>query len=40
VKAGSASATVVTVDGQSLTFKLSVNGLAQAIDAVKAPTAS
>ena len=39
VNATSASATVVTVAGQSLTFKLSVNGLAKAIDAVKAPTA-
>jgi invasion protein IalB len=39
-KAASATATVYTVGGQGLTFKLSVNGLAQAIDAVKAPTAS
>ena len=39
VKATSASATVYTVGGQGLTFKLSVNGLAKAIDAVKAPTA-
>jgi invasion protein IalB len=40
VSATSATATVYTVAGQGLTFKLSVNGLAQAIDAVKAPTAS
>jgi invasion protein IalB len=40
VKATSATATVYTVGGQGLTFNLSVNGLAQAIDAVKAPTAS
>ncbi len=40
VKATTATATVYTVGGQGLTFKLSVNGLAQAIDAVKAPTAS
>ncbi|MEJ0013148.1 MAG: invasion associated locus B family protein [Bauldia sp.] len=39
-RATSATATVYTVAGQGLTFKLSVNGLAQAIDAVKAPTAS
>ncbi len=39
VKATSATATVVAVNGQSLTFNLSVNGLARAIDAVKAPTA-
>jgi len=38
--ADSATATVYTVAGQTLTFKLSVNGLAKAIDAVKAPTAS
>src|SRR5665213_855902 len=37
--ADSATATVYTVGGKGLTFKLSVNGLAQAIDAVKAPTA-
>jgi invasion protein IalB len=40
VKATGATATVYTVGGQGLTFKLSVNGLAKAIDAVKAPTAS
>ena len=40
LKATKASATVYTVGGQGLTFNLSVNGLAQAIDAVKAPTAS
>ncbi len=39
-KATSATATVYTVEGQGLTFNLSVNGLAKAIDAVKAPTAS
>lgn len=39
VSADSATATVYTVGGKGLTFKLSVNGLAQAIDAVKAPTA-
>jgi invasion protein IalB len=39
-RAASATATVYTVGGQGLTFRLSVNGLAQAIDAVKAPTAS
>ena len=38
VGATSATATVYTVAGQELTFKLSVNGLAKAIDAVKAPT--
>ena len=38
VGATSATATVYTVAGQGLTFKLSVNGLAKAIDAVKAPT--
>lgn len=38
--AASATATVFTVDGKGLTFKLSVDGLAKAIDAVKAPTAS
>ncbi len=36
--ADSATATVYTVGGQGLTFKMSVNGLAKAIDAVKAPT--
>lgn len=40
INATSATATVYTLAGQSLTFTLSVNGLAQAIDAVKAPTAS
>jgi hypothetical protein len=30
---------VFTVAGEGLTFGLSVNGLAKAIDAVKAPTA-
>lgn len=40
VKATGATATVYTLAGQSLTFKLSVQGLAKAIDAVKAPTAS
>ena len=40
VKATKATATVYTVAGQGLTFKLSVNGLAQAIAAVKAPMAS
>ena len=40
IKATSATATVYTVAGQGLTFNLSVQGLAQAIDAVKAPTAS
>jgi invasion protein IalB len=40
VKATSATATIYTVAGQGLTFNLSVNGLAAAIDAVKAPTAS
>jgi invasion protein IalB len=35
-----ARATVYTVEGQTLTFNVSVNGLAKAIDAVKAPTAS
>jgi invasion protein IalB len=39
VTATSATATVYTVAGQGLTFKLSVNGLAKAIAAVKAPTA-
>ena len=39
-KATRATATIYTVNGQDLTFKLSVNGLAEAIDAVKAPTAS
>lgn len=39
-KATSARATVYTVAGKGLTFNLSVNGLAKAIDAVKAPTAS
>ena len=38
VGATSATATDYTVAGQGLTFKLSVNGLAKAIDAVKAPT--
>jgi invasion protein IalB len=37
--ADSATATVYMVGGEGLTFKLSVNGLAKAIDAVKAPTA-
>lgn len=35
-----ATAAVLTVAGQSMTFALSVNGLARAIDAVKAPTVS
>ncbi len=35
-----ATATVYTVTGQGMTFTLSVNGLAAAIDAVKAPMAS
>jgi len=39
-KATKATATVYTVGGRGLTFTLSVNGLAQAIDAVKAPMAS
>ena len=39
-RATKATATVFTVAGQGLTFNLSVNGLAQAIDAVKAPMAS
>jgi len=39
-KATKATATIYTVSGQDLTFTLSVNGLAEAIDAVKAPTAS
>ena len=38
-KATKATATVYTVTGEGLTFSLSVNGLAQAIDAVKAPRA-
>jgi invasion protein IalB len=38
-KATKATATVFTVAGEGLTFSLSVNGLAQAIDAVKAPMA-
>jgi invasion protein IalB len=37
--AASATATVYTVNGQPLTFNVSVSGLAKAIDAVKAPTA-
>jgi invasion protein IalB len=39
-KATRATATVQAVSGQDMTFRLSVNGLAEAIDAVKAPTAS
>jgi invasion protein IalB len=39
-QAKNASATVVTVAGKGLTFPLSVNGLAEALDAVKASTAS
>ena len=39
MKATRATATVFTVAGEGLTFGLSVNGLAKAIDAVKAPTA-
>lgn len=38
-RATKATATVFTVSGERLTFSLSVNGLAQAIDAVKAPRA-
>ena len=38
-KAQKASATVYTLAGEGLTFSVSVNGLAQAIDAVKAPKA-
>ncbi len=36
--AASATATIYTAAGKGLTFRLSVNGLAKAIDAVKAPT--
>ncbi len=39
-RATKATATIHAVTGEDLTFKLSVNGLAEAIDAVKAPTAS
>jgi invasion protein IalB len=38
-KATKATATVFTLGGEGLTFSLSVNGLAEAIDAVKAPRA-
>jgi invasion protein IalB len=34
-----ATATVFTLNGEGLTFSLSVDGLAEAIDAVKAPRA-
>jgi len=39
-RATRATATIQAVTGEDMTFKLSVNGLAEAIDAVKAPTAS
>lgn len=39
LKAHNASATVFTVAGENLTFPVSVNGLADALDAVKASTA-
>ena len=39
-QARNASATVYTVAGKGLTFPLSVNGLAEALDAVEASTAS
>ncbi|HVZ13365.1 MAG TPA: invasion associated locus B family protein [Bauldia sp.] len=39
-RATSATATIQAVSGEDMTFRLSVNGLAEAIDAVKAPTAS
>jgi len=39
MRATKATATVYTVTGEGLTFSLSVDGLAQAIDAVKAPRA-
>jgi invasion protein IalB len=39
-RATKATATIKAVSGEDMTFKLSVNGLAEAIDAVKAPTAS
>ena len=39
MRATKATATVYTVRGEGLTFSLSVDGLAQAIDAVKAPRA-
>jgi invasion protein IalB len=39
INATKATATVFTVAGKELTFGLSVNGLAEAIDAVKAPRA-
>lgn len=39
IAATKATATVFTVAGEGMTFSLSVNGLAEAIDAVKAPRA-